>query len=215
MYALTYNNQVFLTPVKWKPRYIADVIEDDYEVTVSLALSDEQRIPFNITPEIKVLPMVEVKPDIDDFSQMYGGYTWVITDTQATATYFVSPVPVDFVRQRVKEKVATKRYGKECVGVKVTVQGQEVTAETDRETRSIFVQALMLMGEAEVKNWKFPEGFLALTKSDLSALVAAGATVVQDAFDWESVLVAEINTADYLRLKEIYDSLEESTEQPL
>jgi len=214
MYAITYNNNVFLTPVSWNPRYIMNVINSDYDIRVSLLPSDEQRIPFDITDNIRILPVVEVKPEINSLTQMYMSNTWDITENLATATYQVSYQPLDLVRQRVKEKVASKRYDKETSGVKVTIQEQEITVETDRDTRNLFVQAFLLMGDTDVRGWKFPEGFLQVTKSDMGMIVSTGLAFVQSTFDWESTFVTEINSADYARLSEIYDSLDEVT-QPL
>jgi hypothetical protein len=208
MYALTYNNQVFLTPVKWSPRYISGVIEDDYGLSVSLLVSDEDRIPFDITPEIRVLPVTEVIPDINGLTEMLSGGTWEVTLSMATVTYTATNHPIELVRQRVKELLASKRYDKESAGIKLNIQGSEVSVETDRDTRNLFVQAFMLMGDTDTRNWKFPEGFMELSKTDLGSIVAAGATFVQQAFDWESGYIDRINIADYSDLIVIKDELD-------
>jgi hypothetical protein len=41
------------------------------------------------------------------------------------------------------------------------------------------------MGVDDTVQWKFPEGWLTLTRSDLGTVVTAGSNHVQDQFVWE------------------------------
>ena len=49
------------------------------------------------------------------------------------------------------------------------------------------------MGENDVVNWKFPEAWLTLTKSDLGIAVNAGVAHVQAQFNWELAKNEEID----------------------
>ena len=210
MYAITYHgstDQLILGPIAWKPRYIQEMINDEFELDVKLSNSDEQIIPFNITPDIRVRKVLEIKPIINPLIEQYDGPFWSYTDDLATANYVPSFKNVDYVREQVKEVLKQKRYEKECAGTKVAIQNQEVTVETDRDTRNIFVQAFLIIGDNETRNWKFKEGWLNLTKTDLQTIVTAGAAYIQSQFDWESSLIEQINISDLNQLVTIYDEL--------
>ena len=78
------------------------------------------------------------------------------------------------------------------------MQNVEVTADTNRGDRDIFIQKYLLMNENDVVTWKFPETWLNLTKLELGLIVAAGAAHVQNAFEWEDALVNQIGNCTTL-----------------
>ena len=208
MYALTYNNQVFLTPTSWKPRYIAGIIDQDYDIKVILTTSDEQRVPFNITPEIRVLRTEETRPEINPLIETYDGPFWNIHTDKAYGTYTKKLLPIDIVKADIKSKLAAERYKKECNTFKMNLNDTEISVETDRDTRNIFMQAVLFMGDTEVRKWKFPEGFLEVTKQDLMTIISTGATVIQSAFDWEDNFVNQIDSATtHQQLLDIYNTI--------
>jgi len=215
MYAVTYNDTVFLTPTTWSPRYIASVIEDDYEVQVTILPSDVTNVPYNVTPEIRILPLVEDRPVINDLTEMFTGPSYTVTPELVTATYGKQYQPLDLVKTRVKQEVMKQRYDKEVFGIPVTIQGQEVWVETDRDTRNLFFQAYLLTGETETRNWKFGEIFIELTKADLELIVGSGAMYVQSMFNWESGYNDQIDSADYSGLELIWEELKAVNEEPI
>ena len=195
MYAITHNNQVFLTPTSWKPRYIASVIEQDYDVKVVLTSSDEHRVPFDITPEIRILRTEESRPEINSLIETYDGPFWTIQPTKAIATYTKRQLPIDMIKDELKKTLASKRYDKECTPIKMTVNDTEVSVETDRYTRNIFMQAVLFMRDDEVRKWKFPEGWIDLSKQELLNIVYTAAAKIQSDFDWEESLAKQIDAA--------------------
>jgi hypothetical protein len=52
------------------------------------------------------------------------------------------------------------------------------------------------MAESDTVNWKFPETWLTLTKTDLSLAVQAGAQYIQSCFDWELNITEQIDLAE-------------------
>jgi hypothetical protein len=52
------------------------------------------------------------------------------------------------------------------------------------------------MGNDDTANWKFPEGWLTLTKDDLASVVTAADAYVQGVFDWEKTINDEIDAAE-------------------
>jgi len=74
------------------------------------------------------------------------------------------------------------------------------------------------MGENDTVNWKFPEGWLTLTKVELGAAVSAGAAHIQGSFDWEKAKIEEIEAAETVEVLDaivIVEPQEELSEQPL
>ena len=190
MYVITHHHdydEVLLGPIEWKPSFIASVLQQDLDLPnkPTVLASQEQNIPFNILPGVRVRPAKEVREEINPKIQRHDGPFWTYTDNDATATFTAVDKPLDQVRGELKQLTSAERYRKEVAGVKVAVQDAEVTVDTSRDGRNIFAQKYSLMGEQETVNWKFPEGWLTLSKADLGLIVAAGATHIQSAFDWE------------------------------
>lgn len=198
MYVVTHNDQVLLGPINFNTRLINSVILDDTEILVSVVPSMESQVPLNLGNGIKIRTAVETKPSYNTKTHMINGPFWTFDETTGTASYVVLEKPLDMVRRELKEKVKENRYKKEVAGAKVTIQGQLVTVETDRDVRGLFVQQFLLLPENGITRWKFPEMWLDLTKADLGACVAGGVSVVQGAFDWESAKGNEIDAANTL-----------------
>lgn len=198
MYVVTHNDQVLLGPIIWNARMFNSVIEDDTEIITNILPSDQLRVPLDLGNGLMIREHREERPSLNSKTQYHNGPFWTFTQTIGTASYVVVDKPIDLVRQELKAVAASARWNKEEAGTKVTIQGTEVTVDTKRGSRDIFVQQYLLLPEGSTTNWKFPEGWLTLTKSDLGACVAAGAAHVQSAFDWEAGIVAQIDAAQTL-----------------
>lgn len=195
MYVITQHDLVVLGPMQWNTRMFNSVIEDDCDTIVNIKQSDVNRLPLIFENNIKIRRCVESRSAMNEKTQMYGGPFWSFTDTTGRATYTTINKPIELVRENLKKDLASNRYRVEVSGVKTIIQGLEVTVETDRESRNIFVQQLLLMPDNGAVKWKFPEGWLSLNKSELGVCVAAGVAHVQAAFSWESEVVALIESA--------------------
>lgn len=198
MYVLTQNDQVILGPIQWNSRMFESAIEDDAETLVKIAPSDKDLLPLVYDNGVKIRLADEVRPEINAKIQCYDGPAWAFTDTVGTATYFAVDKNIDLVRGELKNILAAERYRREVAGTTAVIQGQTVTVDTMRGTRDVFVQQFLLLPDTGTSEWKFPEGWLVLTKSDLGACVAAGVSHVQSQFGWEALLVAQIDAAPTL-----------------
>jgi len=207
-YVITHNGRVILGPYNdWNYRYMNAVIKRDTNQDVSIGKADVDNLPLDLGNGIIVRNAVEVHPEIDTRIQRFDGPFWTFTADLGTATYTAVDKPLDQVKGEMKELAKVLRYQKEIAGTKVTVQGYEVTVETDRDTRNVFVQALMLMTDNDTRNWKFPieNVWINLTKADLASIVGAGAAYIQSQFDWEENVINRINAAvDSAALLAIY-----------
>lgn len=105
--------------------------------------------------------------------------------------YHVEEIPIGEVRAAAKACAAAARWQAETGGI--TVGGHKI--QTDRDSRSIMVQAITL-GWPEGSSWKCEDGtFVAFSAADFSAVVAAVAAHVRACFDREAAIVAEIDAA--------------------
>lgn len=212
MFVIIYNNYIILGPMKWNKGRFQNVILEECEVDTTLPLRNENFEPIIINEEIKILPVQYAEtPPLNPKIEMLNGPYWEFTSTHVIASYVVQPLPIDTVKGNLKNILANERWKKEIQGIKVTVQNTEVTVDTNRGTRDIFVQQYLLMGESDVVTWKFPETWLNLTKSDLGLIVAAGVNYVKSVFEWEANLVNQIESSTTLAELDTIVIVEETT----
>ena len=198
MYALIHNNQIKVGPRQYHYGFFNDYLESEgieknlpisYDSTETIVISDDAKIVFVVDPSI---------PSYNSLTEQLAGPFYDITKEPITGQYDVVDRPIDSSKNELKAKVADNRYQYEISGTKVTIQGQEVSVDTDREGRNIWLQAVVLLPEGAVQRFKFPteQVWLDLTKSDISSVVQAIMQHVQSAFDWESGKVTEIDAAN-------------------
>ena len=198
MFVVVYNNSVILGPMRWNRRRFENEILEECEVTAVLPDRNDGA-PIMVSDSVKVLPVQSAEqPLFNPKIEFLHGPFWEFTDAAAISSYVVQPLPIDAVKNQLKAECAAERYRREVAGTKVTVQGTEVTADTGRGSRDIFTQKYLLAADGEVVKWKFPEGWLDLTKSEFGVIVSAVAAHVQAQFDWESTRVTEIEACSTL-----------------
>lgn len=198
IYVLINNNQVINGPRAWNYRSFESTLEDDLEITTKLPIQKTDSDPIIIDENTKILPANLIYQNYNPKIQYLNGPFWEFSDTLATGTFVVESNNIDAVKNDLIAKVAANRYAKEISGVKVTIQNTEVTIDTARGNRDIFVQKYLLMSDTDTVQWKFPECWLTLTKADLGLVVSTGATFVQEQFNWEEGKVVEINACTTL-----------------
>lgn len=192
-------------PGPWKHRFIqSDVDNLDIEYTVS---PTEPGGYLKIADNLEVYPASIETPSFDSLYQELIGPSWTFTNGVARGIYTVKDRDINQIKGHLKNLLAAERYKKEVAGIKLVVQDVEVTLETDRDIRNIFVQKYSLMGDNDTSEWKFPETWLTLTKLDLGIIIATGAAYIQAQFDWEKGFVDQIDSAETIEsLKSIKDS---------
>jgi hypothetical protein len=210
MYVITHHHdydEVLLGPIDWNPKFISSVLQTDLDLLYrpTVLASDEQKVPYEILQNVWVRKVVEQSESINPKTQTLIGPYWSYPakeDSEAEnvgiAEYRATDKPIEIVKSELKEILAAERYKKEVAGVKTTIQGQEVTVDTMRGERDVFVQKYLLMADNDTVEWKFPEIWLTLTKEDLGTAVSAGVNHVQDCFNWEASKVTEIDSCTTL-----------------
>ena len=192
-YILTENKQVVLGPMNWKQRFIQSEL-DDLEVEYTVAPIEQGYIKIDDQYELFPLTGIDVPTYDPTYEQLVGPF-YTFTDNAATSSYTKQDLPIDTAKSTLKALAASERYKKEISGTKVTVQGVEVTVDTDRMARNVFVQQYTLMGATDTTHWKFPEAWLTVSKTDLADIVTASTAYIQTQFDWEKEINDQITAA--------------------
>ena len=195
MYAVIYDNRVQVVQTDWNRAMFQGALEKK-GIKQLLPRVAPETLPMIIDEHAKIMLVEEVRPEVSPLVEYYYGPLWEITETKAIANYEVHDTPIESARYNLKQLTAGERYKKEIMGTTVTIQGNQVTIDTNRGARDIFVQKYLLMAENDTVNWKFPEMWLTLTKTDLGLCVAAGAQYIQGCFDWELNIAAQIDQAE-------------------
>lgn len=199
MFVIVHQGYVISGPKKWNKKGFEEVLVEDCEVEYTLETRNDSNLPIVINEDTKILPVVALaEPNYNAKIQRLDGPYWNFYDDRAEMYFTVGNLEVDAVRNKLKEIVANNRYVYEVKGIKVEVQGNLVTIDTARGSRDIFFSALISMGDSETINWKFPEMWLTVTKSDMTTIVAAGKQHIQDCFTWEQNKSIEIDAATSL-----------------
>lgn len=203
------NNQIVLNgPRAWNYRSFESTLEEDLEIIYKLPLSKTDEEIIAIDENTHIYPARYEYPSYNQKIEYLHGPFWDFSTGIAIGTFEVLPIQIEFIKQNLKQKVAENRYNKENAGTKITIQDTEVTVDTSRDNRNIFVQKYLLMSDTDTVQWKFPERWLTLTKEELGLVVSVGATYIQEQFDWEVLKGVEIDskqTAEELDLVDVGD----------
>jgi hypothetical protein len=192
MFVLQHKGRVLNGPMDWNRGMFSGTLED-LKIDFPLPREFPGVSPFVIDQDTSVF-IAELHPhEYNPLTEYLHGPFWQFTADRAIGTYQTVENPIDLIKGTMKNIVTNNRYAKEIAGAKVTIQGKEVTVDTARGARDVFIQKLLLMVDGTTVNWKFPEGWLLLTKADLQSAVAAGVAHVQGSFDWEVDKHAEID----------------------
>lgn len=203
MYVITHHHdydEVLLGPIEWNPRFISSVLQSDLDLNYqpNILASDEQKVPYEVLRNVWIRRVTYNNEEHNPKIHTLMGPYWTYNGDEAIAEYRKQDKPLDIVKSELKQLVTARRYEKEIAGVKVTIQGIEVTVDTARGSRDVFVQKYLLMGDNDTVEWKFPETWLTLTKSDLGLAVQAGVAHVQSQFSWENAKFNEIDACTTL-----------------
>ena len=200
MYVITHHHdydEVLLGPVNWNSKFFSSVIQSDLDLDYRPEIkdSDKYKVPFDILPNVRIREVTVIQPEYNPKTQFLNGPYWTYTENDATASYNVEYKNLDLVKSELKQEIAGIRYDKEISGTKITLNNKEISLTTNRSDRDLYVQKYIVMGDSDTVDWKFPEGWMTLTKSEMSDIVNAVNNHVQDAFLWELTKSTEIDNA--------------------
>lgn len=200
-YALVQNNEIKVGPRDWRFSTFASYVKNE------LAGEDVDLIPVTKTDDVvvqgnqfKILPVLEptYPSNINSKYEQLAGPFWTINENNITGYFDKAPKELSAVKNELKSIVASNRYKVENGGTTITINGQELKVETNRDVRDTFFMAANLIQEGQTYTFKFPLSgnvFVPLTRADLLNIVGSVAMHVQLAFEWEGLTNATIDAA--------------------
>jgi hypothetical protein len=212
LYAIAHKNRVIVGPMNWSQKYFMDVLKIRHKIQANIPGKEPSELPLILDEHTIIYSVIEHKPEIDNMTHYHYGPIWDLSSNKAIANYEVRELSIDSARNNFKHLLSSERYKREISGFKTTIQGIEITLDTSREGRNIFLQKFLLMSDTDTANWKFPECWLTLTKEELGYIVRQGANHIQSAFDWEKEINLQIdlcNTSEELKLLNIVNNSED------
>lgn len=194
----TPETRVLVGPRDWHPPMFEGALER-VGIQFPVPRREPESWPMVIDEDTYITECEMVIPEHNPKIETYYGPFWDFSNpVRVLANHQIKDRDMGSVKDALKAIVAAERYQAEIVGPTMTLQGQEVSLDTTREGRNIFVQKWALMGDQDTVNWKFPETWLILTKSELGQVIGVGAAHIQGAFDWELGKVEDIDAATTL-----------------
>ena len=212
LYAIKHKNRVVVGPLAWAQKYFTTVLKVRHRIDANIPGKAPENMPWIIDENTSIHDVIKNEPELDTLTQAYHGPFWDMTNDVIVANYEVHDLEIESARNNFRAIAAFERYKKEISNVKVEIQNIEVTIDTSREGRNIFIQKFMLMSDTDTVNWKFPEAWLTLSKPELGLIVQEGAAHIQAAFDWEkgiNDLIDSANTSEELHAIEIIEKPKE------
>lgn len=212
MFAIANNNKVILGPCSWNKGFFTTILRQKKITHGFIPLKPVDELPYELNETTKIFPVEVVHEPINEFIQYHTGPFWEIKDNVAIATYEPTEQNIVFAKQNYKNLLSEKRYEKEIAGAKVTVQDTEITLDTTRDGRNAYVQKYTLMQDGDTINWKFPEGWMSLNKTEFKSILDAVDHHVQTTFNWEKTIYTQIDAetlvADLVKYKDIIEEKE-------
>lgn len=208
MYVVKYKERVVLGIIPWNAQYIENVMRSRYRVSIELPDEEPTEFPFQVNENTVIYPASENRDsNINPMIQQYYGPTWEFLEDRVIAHYEIRELDLNSAKNNYREVAAAKRYVKEISGTKITINGVEYKVETDRNSRTKYIEKYVMLDENQTVNWKFSEQWVTLSKQDVKSIVQMIDAHVQEAFDWELDLINIINSAnsseDLLAIEEL------------
>jgi len=195
MYVLIHKNRVIVGPMAWN-RAMFDGALGKLGIVHTLPRAAPAELPLIIDADTRLAESIYEYPVYNTLTEYLHGPFWNFDAPVAVGTFQIMPIQIEFIKGTLRGQAAEERYRREQAGTTYELQGQTVTLDTSRGGRDIFAQAYLLMADSDVKNWKFPEGWFTITRSELGGVVQAGSTYIQSCFDWERAKVEEIDACE-------------------
>jgi hypothetical protein len=197
MYAIVHKNFVICTQPNWNTRVFTNILFDECNIEKRVSFSDEGLVPWTLDENTKILKIIDQRPEFNPKIEWLDGPNYVVIESFVATNYFVKPLDLSIAKGNLINQLPALRYEREKKSVDITLQDLKITLPTDRETRAVFTNKLLAIGENSI-NFKFQEGWLNLSKADLEFIVQQIDVTVQETFDWELSKMNEINACKNL-----------------
>ena len=197
MYVVVYKGRVVLGIIPWNNKYIMDVMRSRHNETIEIPYlePDTSQFPYQVNADCVIYPAEEDRSsNINPMIEYYYGPTWEFLTAKVIAHYEILPLTLDNAKYNYKAKAADLRYKQEITNTTVIINGIEHEIETDRLSRTKFVEKLSISSNESI-TWKFKNSWQIITKTDIQTIVDKIDEHVQGVFDEEYALVLLIDQA--------------------
>lgn len=202
-FILTENNQVISGPRPWS-KFAFGYVLDELGISYDLPSTNDGFI--SISDSVKIYPTrFETIPELNTKIQQLAGPFYTFSETEAVGHYEIANKEFESVINELIAIISDNRYKKETAGVTIAVQDQSIFVDTARDNRTLLTQKFLLLGDNDTVQWKFPEGWVTLTKTQLGELVTKLDAFIQEQFDWEVNTVSLLYNAKTLEELDVID----------
>lgn len=205
LYTLLKDNRIVVGPRDWNPKYFDYFLQQ--ECGIRTTLPDAPIVePLIFSDIVKLVPTIQQElPQINPNFEVLAGPNFKFDEAGNHIAYYVAQeLLIETAKNNLLNIVANNRWIKETTPTAFEISGTTVSLYTDSGSRIAYSQALLNADETYSAQWKFPEGFITLTKSDLQIVVKTVVDYVQTCFDWEASKHNEINSKSTIEeLKQI------------
>lgn len=192
-YTLIQNERIVVGPRDWNAKYFEYFLN---QLGIDASLRDPifETVQYSDTVKL-VVTEYEETPAINPSLEVLAGPNFKYDEEGKHIAYYVAQeLPLETAKANLKAIVANNRWVKETSAITRDINGKMLTLDTQRDSRTMYAQALSFVPEDYASQWKFPEGFVVINKADLALIVSEIVSYVQVCFDWEAEKTNEINS---------------------
>lgn len=195
LYTLLNDSRIVIGPREWHQAYFAHFVAQELNAPTATLPDSPPTEPVIFSETLRLVPTIQLYSEINPtFEELGGPRFYFDEDKNHIAEYYAQEFSLDTIKRNLKTQLSELRWNKEISPITRDINGKSLTLYTDRETRSIYAQALMLVPDDYSSEWKFPEGFYIINKSELKQIAENIIVYVQSCFDWEAAKTAEIDS---------------------
>lgn len=188
-----HRQTVLLGPMPWRQRFFQSEF-DDLEVEYQVMPVESGYVKVNDVYEI--FPVIShIGPEINTTYEQQVGPFYLYENDQAISTFTSQQLPIEQIRQNLKQQLSAERYKRESAGTSVVLNDITYFLPTDRMNSTQFDYSLYTVGAGTV-NWKFSNVFVVLDQPALQLIVGAIKSHIQTQFDWEKTMIDLIDATD-------------------
>jgi hypothetical protein len=203
MFVIVYQGNVILGPMRWHPRRFTEVIEEDCGIQYVFEWTNDNMDVVHVSEDIIVYPVQqELPPNYNIITEQLSGPFYEFTDTVAISSWQVVQLPLEGIKNTLRNSVANVRWQKQTTFIDVEINGTTYTFSTDDASRSMFHQ-YVTSGITQL-NWKIDQDhWIILTDTDIQTIFTAITQHIQSCFDWEVMKNTEISNATLENIESI------------
>ncbi len=205
MYALVKGSFIVLGPIQFNYRLINSALEDDLNLSFTVGPLDYMNVPLSITNDVKILPVYNSIPPYNGNTHYPNMMGWEVTEELLTYNYEILEISLDKHKEYYKKQITDMRWNKEDGGqIQLTIDDNEITVSTNRETRSQLASKISSMSENIRRRFKFNNIWVEMSLNEMQTVIEEIDNYVQEQFDWEYTKHSEIDLCtDYDSIVEI------------